>query len=104
MLTAHLRIDGFDFRLRLRGRGSRRQASHDPETPIGTRFHLIISEREWLPNFRAATETAAVSEIKKLKRKIEACGHHAHHCEISAVQEELRPDDLWIAIKTTLPQ
>src|SRR6266566_1443618 len=104
MLAAHLRIDRFDFRLRLCGRGSRRQAPDHPETPRGTHFHLVIGEREWLPNFSAPAELAAVAEIKKLKWKIEACRHHAHNGETLAVEKKPRPDDLRIAIEPALPQ
>src|SRR6476646_6660139 len=104
MLAAHLRIDGFDFRLRLCGRGSRRQAPDHPETPRGTHFHLVIGERERLPNFSAPAKLTSTAEIEKLERKIETCGHHAHNGEIFAVQKKLRPDDLRVAIEATLPQ
>src|SRR5882724_6915346 len=104
MLAAHLRIDRFDFRLRLCARGSRRQASDHPETPRGTHFHLVIGERERPPNFRAPAKLASTAEIEKLEWKIETCRHHAHNGEIFAVQKELRPDDLRVAIETALPQ
>src|SRR5437764_3945656 len=104
MLAAHLRIDRFDFRLRLCGRGSRRQAPDHPESPRGTHFHLVIGEREWLPNFSAPAKLTSTAEIEKLEWKIETCRHHAHNGEIFAVQKELRPDDLWVAIESALPQ
>jgi hypothetical protein len=104
VFAAHLRVDRFDFRLRLRRRDSRRQASDNPETPGVTRFHLVIGEGEWLPNFRAPAETAATAEIEKLKGKIEISGHHAYDGEIFSIEKKLRPDDLRIPIETTLPQ
>src|SRR5882724_4613741 len=104
MLAAHLSIDRFDFRLRLCARGSRRQAPDHPETPRGTHFHLVIGEREWLPNFSAPAKLTSTAEIEKLEWKIETYRHHAHNGEIFAVQKELRPDDLRVAIEATLPQ
>src|SRR6266566_386274 len=104
MLAAHLRIDRFDFRLRLCGRGSRRQAPDHPETPRGTRFHLVIGKGEWLPNFSAPAKLTSAAEIEKPERKIETCRHHADNGEIFAVQEEFRPDDLRVAVKSALPQ
>src|SRR4029450_13213875 len=78
--------------------------SDNPETPGVSRFHLVIGECEWLPNFRAPAKLTAAAEIEKLERKIETGGHHAYNGEVFAVQKELRPDDLRIAIETTLPQ
>jgi hypothetical protein len=46
----------------------------------------------------------AITEIEKLERKIEGCGHHADNGKIFAVEKKLRADDLRIAIESTLPQ
>src|SRR5215468_2774621 len=104
MFTPHLCVDRFDFRVRLHSCGSRRQTPDNPEAPVVTRFHLIIGECKWLPDFRAPAKLAAAAEIKQLKREIEGCRHHAYDGEIFAIEKQLLPDDLWIAVETTLPQ
>ncbi len=104
MFAAHLRIDRFDFRLRLRSRNSRRESADNPETARVTRLHLVFRKREWLPNFRAPAKLTSAAEIEKLEGKIETCGHHAHNGETFAVEKKLRPDDLRIIVEPSLPQ
>src|SRR5262249_40442063 len=80
------------------------QASDDEIATRATQLHLLISKREWFPNFRPLVKLTAVPEIKKLKWKIEARRHHADNGETLAVKKKLLPDDLLIAIEPTLPQ
>ena len=103
MLAAHLRVNRLDLRLRLRDRRRRRQSSDNRETARVTRFHLIIGERQWLPNFSAPAKLGPVAEVEKLERKIETLRHHSDNGEGFAVEEKLRADDLWVAIEPALP-
>ena len=104
MFEAHLCVERLDLRLCLRHRCSSGQSPDDGIAARAALLHLCIGKCQWLPNFSAPAELAAVAEIEKLKRKIESCGHDAHNGVAFAVEKQLRPDDLRVAIEPALPQ
>ena len=104
MLDAHLAVNRFDLRLRMRERYARFQPADDRITTVVANAQLFVRKGERLPDVGAATELAAGAKIKKLQRKIKFRRHDPDHGEAFAVEKQFGAENLRVAVKFSLPE